>query len=80
MDENELIDKLNSLQAQNIALMLGMATLLRNLPLNKEQLRKEYDARCAIFQTVMVEQHAPDDLVQQRIEFARIGNSLFSAS
>lgn len=77
MDENELIDKLNSLQAQNIALMHGMATLLRNLPLDKAQLRKEYDARCATFQTVMIQQHDPQNLVQQRKEFERIGNNLF---
>lgn len=76
----ELIDKINSLQAQNIALMHGMATLMHNLPLDKGILRKEYDARCAIFQTVMVEQHAPKDLVVQRKEFERVGNTLFLAS
>lgn len=77
MEEIELIDMLNSLQAQNIALMHGMATLLRNLPLDKATLRKEYDHRCATFQVVMIERHAPEDLVAQRREFDRIGNMLF---
>ena len=77
MEENELIDKINSLQAQNIALMHGMATLLRNLPLDKEVLRKEYDARCAIFQAVMDGKHDTDALDVQRKEFERIGNTLF---
>lgn len=77
---NELIDKINALQAQNIALMHGMATLLRNLPMDKEQLRKEYDARCAIFQAVMIEKHDMDALGIQRKEFERVGNTMFSAS
>lgn len=80
MDENELVDKINSIQAQNIAMMHGMATLLRNLPLDKAQLRKEYDSRCAIFQAVMIEQHAPDILDVQRKEFERVGNTLFLTS
>ena len=77
MTDADLIDKMNALQAQNIALMHGMATLLRNLPLDKEQLRKEYDARCASFQALMSERHAPDELGQQRKEFERIGRILF---
>lgn len=76
---DELVDKINSLQAQNIALMHGMATLLRNLPLDKEKLRKEYDARCAIFQKVMDEQHEMGALDVQRTEFERVGNTMFSA-
>jgi hypothetical protein len=77
---DELIDKINALQAQNIALMHGMATLLHSLPLDKTKLRKEYDARCAIFQTVMIERHAPDELAQQRKEFERVGNTIFQTS
>lgn len=77
MEENELIDKLNSLQAQNIALMNGLSTLVRSLPLDKPILRKEYDARCATFQVLMIEQHDPRDLTVQRKEFERIGNILF---
>ena len=80
MNENELIDKINSLQAQNFALMHGMATLLRNLPLDKTKLRAEYDVQCASFQVLMIEQHAPEDLKEQRREFERIGNILFQAS
>lgn len=79
MDENELIDKLNTLQAQNFALMHGMATLICNLPLDRAQMRKEYDVMCAKFQVLMLEQHAPETLSAQRKEFARIGSILFGA-
>lgn len=79
MTDADLIDKLNVLQAQNIALMNGMATLLRSLPLDKEQLRKEYAVRCASFQALMAERHTPDELEQQRKEFGRIGRILFQA-
>lgn len=77
MNENELIDKLNSLQAQNFALMHGMATLLRNLPMDKAQLRQEYDARCSTFQVLMIEKHDPHDLIEQRKQFERIGSVIF---
>jgi hypothetical protein len=76
---DELIDKINALQAQNIALMHGMATLLRNLPLDQAQLRKEYDSRCAIFQAVMIEKNDMDALNVQRMEFERVGNTVFFA-
>lgn len=77
MTEDDLIDKLNTLQAQNIALMHGMATLLRHQPLDKTALRKEYDVRCASFQVLMLEQHDPETLATQRKEFLRIGDILF---
>jgi hypothetical protein len=77
MNENELIDTLNSLRAQNMALMHGMATLICNLPMDRAPMRKEYDAMCATFQVTMLERHAPETLSAQRREFERIGSILF---
>ncbi len=46
MDNNELIDRLNTLQAQNFALMHLLAAVVRHTDVD---IRAEYEARCAIF-------------------------------
>ncbi|MFA6121902.1 MAG: hypothetical protein WCT35_04815 [Sideroxydans sp.] len=46
MDNDELIDRLNTLQAQNIALMHLVAAVINKTGLD---VRNEYAARCAIF-------------------------------
>lgn len=81
MDENELIDKLNSLQAQNIALTQALATLVQLFPSEaKGQLKSLYEMRCATFQTsVTLGNTEPDALQIQRDQFARVRNLVFGA-
>jgi hypothetical protein len=77
--DKELADKINALQAQNIALMVGMAILMRSIAnADRADLRKQYDVQCASFQVMSSACHAPQELTQQRIEFDRIGEILFS--
>lgn len=49
MNTNELIDRLNTLQAHNIALIHMLAAVVRQTGVD---VRAEYQARCAIFKTV----------------------------
>lgn len=49
MNNNELIDRLNTLQAQNIALMQMVAAVVNQTGVD---VRAEYIARCAIVKAV----------------------------
>ena len=73
MDPNELIDRINTLQAQNIALMQMLAAVIRHTGVD---VRAEYIARCAIFKAV-TEPHADADACAiQRETFARVGRTV----
>lgn len=81
MNENELIDKINSLQAQNIALHLALESLVRIFPDDvRSTLKSHYDTRCALFQTSVTlgttDQHT---LQIQREQFQKTRDRLFSA-
>lgn len=76
MDENKLIDQLNTLQAQNIALMNLVACVIRQTGLN---VADEYEARCAIFRMV-TEQKADEDARNiQRETFAKVGRTVLGS-
>lgn len=49
MDNDELIDRLNTLQAQNIALMQLLAAVINKAGID---VLDEYAARCALFRIV----------------------------
>jgi len=73
MDTDELIDRLNTLQAQHIALMHLLASVIRH---TGADVRAEYIARCAIFKAV-TEPHADADVCAiQRETFARVGRTV----
>jgi hypothetical protein len=73
MDNNELIDRLNTLQAQNIAHMQLLAAVIRR---TRVDVRDEYAARCAIFRMV-TEPNADEDAAEiQRDTFARVGRTV----
>lgn len=74
MDENELIDRLNTLQAQNIALMQLLATVIRHTGVD---VRDEYAARCAIFRMVTEPNADADASAIQRETFAKVGRTVF---
>lgn len=69
MDTHELIDRLNTLQAQNIALMHMLAAVVRHTGVD---VRDEFEARCALFRCV-TEPHADTDAIAiQRKTFAKV--------
>ena len=69
MDTNELIDRLNALQAQNIALMQIVAAVVNQTGI---EVRVEYRARCAIFKAVTGPHTDADARAIERAEFGRI--------
>ena len=69
MDTNELIDRINALQAQNIALMHLLAAVVRNTGID---VRSEYRARCAIFKAVTKPNADTDAQAIQREVFDRV--------
>lgn len=73
MDNNELIDRLNTLQAQNIALMQLVAAVINKAGLD---VRDEYAARCAIFRIVTEPNADADARAIQRDTFARVGRTV----
>jgi len=79
MKEDELIDHMNQLRAQNIALTHAMATLVQLFPDDaKAQLRSQYDMRCATFQNVVtLGKTALDTLQIQREQFAKTRDRVF---
>ena len=73
MDNDELIDRLNTLQAQNFALMHLVAAAINKSGLD---VRSEYAARCAIFR-IVTEPNADADAIEiQRETFARVGRTV----
>ena len=74
MDTNELIDRLNTLQAQNIALMQLLAAVIRTTGVD---VRDEYHARCAIFRIVTEPDADADACAIQSKTFARVGRTVF---
>lgn len=74
MDTNELIDRLNALQAQNIALMQMLAAVIRHTGVD---VRDEYHARCAIFRIVTEPDADADACAIQRETFAKVGRTVF---
>lgn len=77
MDNDELIDRLNTLQAQNIALMHLLASVIRQAGVD---VRDEYAARCAIFRMVTEPQADADACDIQRETFARVGRTVLGDS
>jgi len=73
MNENELIERLNTLQAQNIALMHLLAAVIRQAGLNVDD---EYHARCAIFRIVTEPNADADAVAIQRATFAKVGRTV----
>ncbi|HAF43465.1 MAG TPA: hypothetical protein DCK83_00595 [Gallionellaceae bacterium] len=73
MDNDELIDRLNTLQAQNIALMHLVAAVINKAGLD---VRNEYAARCAIFRIVTEPNEDEDAIEIQRETFARVGRTV----
>lgn len=69
MDTTELIDRLNTLQAQNIALMHMLAAVVRQTGVD---VRAEYQARCAIFEAVVEPNTDADAHAIQRETFGRV--------
>jgi hypothetical protein len=69
MDNDELIDRLNALQAQNIALMHLLASVINQTGLD---VRAEFAARCAIFQRVTEPAMDAEVRAIQRAAFARV--------
>lgn len=69
MDTNELIDRLNTLQAQNIALMHLLAAVISQTGV---EVRAEFIARCAIFKAVTEPNADADASAIQRETFARV--------
>lgn len=81
MDENELIDHLNQLRAQDIALTHALATLVQLFPDEmKVQLRSLYDMRCATFQNVVTLGKTDLDTLQiQRDQFVKTRDRVFGS-
>ena len=81
MDNNELIDHLNQLRAQNIALTHALATLVQFFPDDvKTQLRNLYDMRCATFQNVVTLGKTELDTLQiQREQFGKTRDRVFGS-
>jgi hypothetical protein len=73
MDNNELIDRLNTLQAQNIALQHLLAVVIRHTGVD---VRDEYEARCAIFRIVTEPNADADARAIQSDTFARVGRTV----
>lgn len=69
MDNEELIDRLNTLQAQNIALMHILAAVVNQTGV---KVRAEYRARCAIFKAVTGPLTDADARAIERAEFKRV--------
>ncbi|MHB0926916.1 MAG: hypothetical protein ACYC1F_10470 [Gallionellaceae bacterium] len=81
MDEEELIDHLNTLSAQNIALTHALATLVQFFPEDaKAKLRNLYDMRCATFQNVVTLGKTDLSTLQiQREQFEKTRDRVFGA-
>jgi len=81
MDEEELIDHLNTLRAQNIALTHALAALMHFFPDDaKEKLRNLYDMRCATFQaSATLGKTELDTLQIQRDQFVKTRNRVFGS-
>jgi len=77
MDTNELIDRLNTLQAQNIALMQMLATVIRH---TGADVRAEYRARCAIFKAVTGPHTDADAGAIERAEFGRVERTVLGVT
>lgn len=73
MDNEELIDRLNTLQAQNIALTQMLAAVIRQTGVD---VRDEYAARCTLFKIVTEANADADARTIQRDTFARIGRTI----
>lgn len=69
MDNEELIDRLNTLQAQNIALMQMVAALVNQTGID---VRAEYIARCAIVKAVTEPNADADARKIQRDTFDKV--------
>jgi hypothetical protein len=69
MNTNELIDRINTLQAQNIALMQIVAAVVNQTGV---EVRAEYRARCAIFKAVTGPSSDADARAIERAEFGRV--------
>lgn len=73
MDNEELITRLNTLQAQNIALMQMVAALANQSGLD---IRAEFQARCAIFSSVIDPNTDEDARAIQRAMFAKVERTI----
>lgn len=73
MDNDELIDRLNTLQAQNIALMQLLAAMINITGID---VRDEYAARCVLFRIVTEPNADADARAIQRETFARVGRTV----
>lgn len=69
MNNNELIDRLNTLQAQNIALMQMVAAVVNQTGV---EVRAEYIARCAIVKAVTEPNADADAREIQRETFNKV--------
>ncbi len=69
MNNNELIDRLNTLQAQNIALMQMVAAVVNQTGVD---VRAEYIARCAIVKAVTEPNADADAREIQRETFDKV--------
>lgn len=69
MDNEELIDRLNTLQAQNIALMQMVAAVVNQTGVD---VRAEYIARCAIVKVVTEPNADVDARAIQRETFDKV--------
>lgn len=81
MDEDELIDHLNLLRAQDLALTHALAALVQLFPDDlKTQLRSLYDIRCATFQNIVTLGKTDLATLQiQRDQFAKTRDRVFGA-
>lgn len=79
MDEDELIDHLNLLRAQDLALTHALAALVQLFPDDlKTQLRSLYDMRCATFQNIVTLGKTDLATLQiQRDQFAKTRDRVF---
>lgn len=69
MNTNELIDRLNTMQAQNIALIHMLAAVVRQTGVD---VRAEYQARCNIFEAVIEAHTDADARIIQRKTFDKV--------
>ena len=81
MEENELIDHLNLLRAQDLAMTQALAALVQLFPDDvKTQLRSLYDMRCATFQNIVTLGKTDLSTLQiQREQFEKIRDRVFGA-
>lgn len=73
MDNDEIKDRLNTLQAQNVALMHMMAAVVKQ---TSADVMEEYTLRCAIFLKLIGANGNPEAVAIQRETFDEVARTI----